>query len=544
MTAKRRKCALTLVAGLVAGCALVALPSPASAQFFDNFLGGGGRGARAVGFIPSIPFFGQPTARVRAQTRTAQLAQADYSRPPPPAANKNVPPDLKSIVVMGDSMADWLAYGLEEVFTESPEISVTRKARPLSSLIYNPGRHDPTSNINWPAAARDVLSKEPANFVVMIIGLADRDPIREPAPLPPAPKQGAKPGPPEPNQVRQPDAAATSQPAKPSEARIADRTKTDQGAAEPRGPTVSYDFKTEKWGELYGQRIDETIGVLKSKGVPVFWVGLPPLLGARSTADMQYLNDLFRSHAEKAGIAYIDVWDGFSDDAGRFTMQGPDYEGQIRRLRTPDGVYFTPAGARKLAHYVEREIRRALTPTGLIAVPLPQESLLQAPVASQSPGRGTPRPLAGPVIPLNPSIVPSKSDGLLGGTTPEQTILDALAKRVLVNGDAMPAPAGRADDFAWPRRAPAPVGTDPAVATTNLPMTPTVASNGAQQTEVSGTNRVVRGPAASARMVGAHVRMAQARVVGQQPRLTHHYQYAQHQHPQYRQQNSFFFFGY
>jgi hypothetical protein len=317
---------------------------------------------------------------------------------------------------------------------------------------------------------------------------------------------------------------------------------------------VSYDFKTEKWAELYGKRIDETIEALKSKGVPVFWVGLPPLLGARSTADMQYLNDLFRSHAEKAGITYIDVWEGFSDDARQFTMQGPDYEGQIRRLRTPDGVYFTPAGARKLAHYVEREIQRALTPRGRIAVPLPQEPLLQAPVASQSPAGGTPRPLAGPVIPLNASVEPSKSDGLLGATTPKQTIVDAVAKRVLVNGAPMPAPAGRADDFVWPRRAPAPVGADPVVATTDFPITPMVASNGAQQTEVGSANRVVRGPAASARMVGARVRVAQARVVGQGPRPTHHYQYAQHQHPQYqyaqhqhpqyRQQNSFFFFGY
>jgi hypothetical protein len=39
------------------------------------------------------------------------------------------------------------------------------------------------------------------------------------------------------------------------------------------------------------------IAVLKSKGVPVFWVGLPPVFGPRSTADMQYLNDLFRKHA-------------------------------------------------------------------------------------------------------------------------------------------------------------------------------------------------------------------------------------------------------
>jgi hypothetical protein len=42
--------------------------------------------------------------------------------------------------------------------------------------------------------------------------------------------------------------------------------------------------------------------------------------------------------------------------------------------------------------------------------------------------------------------------------------------RVLVNGEAVASPAGRADDFKWPRRAIAPVGTDPIVATTTEPI--------------------------------------------------------------------------
>ena len=76
-----------------------------------------------------------------------------------------------------------------------------------------------------------------------------------------------------------------------------------------------------------------------------------------------FLNELYRSRAEKAGIVYVDVWDGFVDEAGKFTPQGPDYRGQIRRLRTSDGVHFTKFGARKLALYVEREIERSLSRT-------------------------------------------------------------------------------------------------------------------------------------------------------------------------------------
>jgi hypothetical protein len=42
--------------------------------------------------------------------------------------------------------------------------------------------------------------------------------------------------------------------------------------------------------------------------------------------------------------------------------------------------------------------------------------------------------------------------------------------RVLVKGEAISPPAGRGDDFRWPRRAIAPFGTDPAVATTTDPL--------------------------------------------------------------------------
>jgi uncharacterized protein len=239
------------MAGLVAGCVLAALPSPASARFFESLLGGGSDD-RAAGFIPSIPFFGQPRTRPRAQARPAQVAQADYSRPPPPPkADKNAS-DVKNIVVIGDSMADWLASGLEEAFADAPEISVIRKARPLSSLIYNPGSHDPTTRVDWPAAARDILAKEPASFIVMTIGLADRDPIRVPASARPA------------------DAPSNNKPVKPAENRNVAETATDQSAAGPSAPSASYDFKTEKWAELYGKRIDKTIAGLRSKGVPVF----------------------------------------------------------------------------------------------------------------------------------------------------------------------------------------------------------------------------------------------------------------------------------
>jgi hypothetical protein len=534
MRAKPHIGALVLAAELVTALLLLfAAPSPADAQFFD-FFGGGGRGRQ-----PSfIPFFDQPRARPRVQARPvapgAPAGQADFSRAPAQTAPKSGSPDAKNVVVVGDSMADWLANGLEQAYADAPEIAVVRNTRPGSGLIFNPGRHDPRTSVDWPVAAREMLGNEPASFIVVMMGLGDRDPIRV---FPPRPKPAPK-----------PDAAAPGEQAKPAETpESTDQTAADQGAPDPRAVPISYEFKSEKWAELYGKRIDEMIAALKSKGVPVFWVGLPPVFGPRSTADMQYLNDLFRSHAEKAGITYIDVWDGFVDEQGRFALQGPDYEGQIRRLRTPDGIFFTPWGARKLAHYVEREIQRALTPTGPIAVRLPEEPLLlqqqpQAPAPgaapAPAPSGATPRPLAGPVIPLNASVEPSKTAALLGSAAPQQTIADAVANRVLVKGDPVAAPAGRADDFAWPRRAPAPVGADPVAATTDLPLTPMLASNGAAPAQDAAPGAQAARPGAPGIAPGAgpaRARVVQAPAARARPRVS--YQQNQYRNP------FFFFFG-
>ena len=189
------------------------------------------------------------------------------------------------------------------------------------------------------------------------------------------------------------------------------------------------------------------IAVLKSKGVPVLWVGLPAVRGPKAMSDTLFLNSLYRDAAGKAGITYVDVWDGFVDEAGRFLLQGPDFEGQIRRLRAADGVYFTRAGARKLAHYAEREITRLMAArSGPIALPTEPAT----PDANALPGQPAPRPLAGPILPLVASSV--GTDQLLGGPGSRPAAVDALAARTLVKGEPLAPPAGRADDFVWPRR--------------------------------------------------------------------------------------------
>jgi hypothetical protein len=171
------------------------------------------------------------------------------------------------------------------------------------------------------------------------------------------------------------------------------------------------------------------------------------------------------------------VWDGFVDEEGHYSQYGPDVEGQTRRLRTGDGVYFTQFGAKKLAHYIQREIQRWLTnlPVAVAVPDEPKETKESKADAASKPGPHA-RPLSGPTVPLSAARA-VETDDLLGGNARQPTN-DAIAAKVLVQGESLPAPAGRADDFAWPRREVAPVGTDPVVAATELPMTPMVPERG------------------------------------------------------------------
>jgi hypothetical protein len=446
-----------LVALSVAIALLIGIAGPASAQFF-NFGGPSRPAPRSGGGWFGGDFF-QPF-----QQQAPQAPRQDFSRAPAPAKRDTVPE--RNVLVLGDAMADWLAYGLEDAYAEQPDMGVIRKHKTISGLIKYQPRGEPA---DWTAAAKGILATEKPDAIVIMLGLNDRVAIREiiekksdkkdekkdarakPDAKPADAKSGdAKPKPEGSTEAAKTDTAKT-------EAAKADDAEDD--AADNDAPQIAapeknarsggglYEFRDERWVELYAKKIEELIGVLKTKGVPVLWVGLPAIRGQKGTADMLFLDALYRDGAGKAGITYVDIWDGFVDEAGRFMQRGPDFEGQPRKLRADDGVFFTKPGARKLAHYVEREVTRLLASrSGPIAVPIEPAT----PDASVVPGQPAPRPLAGPILPLVASSV--GTDQLLGGPGSRPAAVDALAARTLVKGEPLAPPAGRADDFAWPRR--------------------------------------------------------------------------------------------
>jgi hypothetical protein len=469
-----------LIALAIAAGMLIGIVGPSSAQFFNNFggfqqrpqpqRGGGGFGGGWFGNDMFDPFQQQAPPQPRLEKRPPPVRE-DFSKAPPPEKRETQPE--RHILVLGDAMADWLAYGLEEAYSEQPDIGVVRKHKTVSGLIRYQPKGDPA---DWAAAAKGILATEKPDAIVVMLGLNDRMSIREPVVEKTDGKADGKSAADQKvdNKDNKKDAKAKPEgkPAgkpddKPADAELSPDDAA--GAGQPpvaapektaRSPDGVYEFREQRWVELYVKKIEEMIGVMKSKGVPVLWVGLPAVRGPKATADTLFLDSLYRDAAGKAGITYVDVWDGFVDEAGRFLQQGPDFEGQIRRLRSYDGVYFTKPGARKLAHYVEREITRLLAARSA-PIALPTEPA--TPDANVLPGQPAPRPLAGPIVPLVASSI--GTDQLLGGPGARPVALDALAARVLLKGEALSAPAGRADDFAWPRRE---VGREPVKAETPL----------------------------------------------------------------------------
>ncbi|WOH65658.1 DUF459 domain-containing protein [Bradyrhizobium sp. BWA-3-5] len=439
---------------------LVGIVGPASAQFF-NFGGFGGPPQRQAPQRGGGWFGGDFFAPFQ-QQQQPQAPRQDFSRAPGPAKRDTVPE--RNVLVLGDAMADWLAYGLEDAYSEQPDMGVIRKHKTVSGLIKYQPRGEPA---DWAAAAKAILATEKPDAIVVMLGLNDRVAIREAVTEKKTDKKDEKKdarGKPDakPADGKKPEGATDTakRDEKPVDAELSpddadnDTPQTAAPEKSARSGGGLYEFRDERWVELYAKKIEELIGILKAKGVPVLWVGLPAIRGQKGTADMLFLDALYRDGAGKAGITYVDIWDGFVDEAGRFLQKGPDFEGQIRQLRTADGVFFTRPGARKLAHYVEREVTRLLAArSGPIAVPIEPT----APEANVTPGQPAPRPLAGPVMPLVASSV--GTDQLLGGPGSRPAAVDALAARTLVKGEALAPPAGRADDYMWPRRE---IGREPA----------------------------------------------------------------------------------
>jgi uncharacterized protein len=307
-------------------------------------------------------------------------------------------------VTFGDSLADLVTNGLETAFEDNADLKVVSKTRGDTGLTRL-DHHD------WPKTIQDVLATDQKiTYAVVMLGSNDRQSIRE-------------------------------------------------------GET-SHDPLSDRWRDIYRERVDAVIKPFVERRIPFLWVGLPPVRNERLSKDFIALNDIYRERVQKAGGVYVDIWEAFTSEQNRYSPVGPDVDGQVTRLRAADGVHFTRAGARKAAHFAGVELKRLIETRGpatggVAAAPAAPgtdgsavEKMINAavpnvpePAALRLPA---PRPVAGPVLPLN--RVDVSPGGTLASTPPRLDPETApVVERALRDG-VPPAPKpGRADDFTWPK---------------------------------------------------------------------------------------------
>jgi uncharacterized protein len=220
----------------------------------------------------------------------------------PPVQHSYINPfptgDRYRILVIGDSLGDGLWQGLYRAFDEDKNLEFVNRSKATGGLVR-------TDSNNWDSQLADIMKNDTFQIAVVIFGANDDQAI----------KSGK------------------------------DWLKV---ASEP-------------WRQAYGERVEAIIKKLRSANIAVYWVGLPVMRSPDQSADAEMMNEVFREKAFINSAKYIDIWNGFTDESGRFSAYGPDMSGQVKRLRADDGVHFTERGSVKLAHFVEKELRRDLS---------------------------------------------------------------------------------------------------------------------------------------------------------------------------------------
>ena len=219
--------------------------------------------------------------------------------------------DTYRIQVYGDSLAEGMLGGLIEALTGEPRITLQRRHRKLAA-VFGKESEDET-----PAIEAE-LGREPPHIAVVMLNPTSGFPWRQPY----------------------------------------DRRKFPPGTEAWKD---EFDRRRDEWKVLYGARLDRINRAFRRRNIAVYWVGLPILRRQESTDDAQIINELVRERATFNGMKYVDVLASFADEGGAYNAYGPDLAGKSRQLRETDGVHFTQPGYRKLAHFIERELKRDIT---------------------------------------------------------------------------------------------------------------------------------------------------------------------------------------
>jgi hypothetical protein len=322
----------------------------------------------------------------RQQREAAQPRRERRNRPAAPAPREvaavEKAENAKRVMVVGDFMAGALSKGLAEAYSENPNVVVVDASSGSSGLVRG-------DFYDWPAEIPKLAETQKPDAILALVGANDRQSIQ---------------------------------------------TET--------GPKA---LGSDGWRAAYAARVAALADALKATGKPVLWTGLAPVKSSAMSRDYSALNGIVREQLEAKGIPFIETWNGFADEEGRFVASGPDIGGQNAQLRDSDGLNFTRAGQRKLAFFVEQQLNELL---GGSAPQLAAVDALSVP-AAVSPSEQGPR--IGPMVPIEALTVGGEALSAEAASAEAASGAAATAISNRLGGEeATVPPRGRVDSYAWP----------------------------------------------------------------------------------------------
>jgi hypothetical protein len=315
--------------------------------------------------------------------RRERSTRAATPRPPAPVA----PPkpeavakleNARKILVIGDFFAGNIGGELETTFEASPGVAIITRSDGSSGLVRD-------DHYDWLSELPAIIDEAKPAIVVVMLGANDRQQMTS-----------------------------------------GNREK----------------FRSEEWFTEYKRRVSELAKTVSTRKLPLLWVGLPAFQSPSMMADAVTLNAIYRARVEEVGGEFVDIWDGFVSEDGKFIVTGSDVSGQQVRLRGSDGITFTKAGKQKLAFYVEKLARRHL---GDMASPelvkLDADSLPELGL----PATASKALLAHPISLSDPELDGGKE--LLGAMPSNDIQSQSPRDKLVKRGEMDAAPSGRVDDY-------------------------------------------------------------------------------------------------
>lgn len=328
-----------------------------------------------------------PSTEAPRTSRVKQPARSATAAAPPAEPKIEKIENARKILVLGDFLANGAADGLSEAFAQAPGVVVVDRTNGSSGLVRD-------DYYNWLEQAPGIVEEVRPAIIVVQIGSNDRQQL------------------------------------------------VVNGEREA--------VRSINWLVEYERRTEQLIRILRSGNAPLLWIGLPAFNSSAMTTDMVAFNGVYRKLVEKAGGEFIDIWDGFVDEEGKFIFTGSDVNGQQVRLRGADGINLTKAGRRKVAFYAEKSARRLLGDAAAAGVVALDSSSFPEIFMPPPPGENAVAIMRTmPVAMTDPDL--DGGSALLDNMPAAASLVRSPRDMLVLDGVLPDPPEGRADNFAWPR---------------------------------------------------------------------------------------------